>query len=47
MLHLSLHDHPKEYYHVELVRFIYGKNKGKYPQVSPDHDYYIMFKPTE
>lgn len=37
----------KEYYHVELVRFIYGKNKGKYPQVSPDHDYYIMFKPTE
>lgn len=37
----------KEHYHVELVRFIYGKNKGKYPQVSPDHDYYIMFKPTE
>lgn len=37
----------KEYYHVELVRFIYGKNKGKYPQVSPEHDYYIMFKPTE
>lgn len=37
----------KEYYNVELVRFIYGKNKGKYPQVSPDHDYYIMFKPTE
>ena len=37
----------KDHYHVELVRFIYGKNKGKYPQVSPDHDYYIMFKPTE
>ena len=37
----------KVHYHVELVRFIYGKNKGKYPQVSPDHDYYIMFKPTE
>lgn len=37
----------KEHYHVELVRFIYGKNKGKYPQVSPDNDYYIMFKPTE
>ena len=37
----------KEYYHVELVRFIYGKNKGKYPQVSPEHDYYKMFKPTE
>ena len=37
----------KEHYHVELVRFIYGENKGKYPQVSPDHDYYIMFKPTE
>ena len=37
----------KDHYHVELIRFIYGKNKGKYPQVSPDHDYYIMFKPTE
>ena len=37
----------KDHYHVELVRFIYGKNKGKYPQVSPEHDYYIMFKPTE
>ena len=37
----------KVHYHVELVRFIYGKNKGKYPQVSPDNDYYIMFKPTE
>lgn len=37
----------KEHYHVELVRFIYGENKGKYPQVSPSDDYYIMFKPTE
>ena len=37
----------KEHYHVELVRFIYGENKGKYPQVLPSDDYYIMFKPTE
>lgn len=37
----------KEYYNVQLMRFIYGENKGKYPMSTSNHDYYIMFKPTE
>lgn len=47
--HDSIHEllQNKDHYHVELVRFIYGENKGKYPQVLPDDNYYIMFKPTE
>lgn len=37
----------KEHYHVELIRFIYGENKGKYPMADPNNTYYVMFKPTE